>query len=484
MEEDYPPGFRFFPTEEELVGFYLHNKLEGQRNAIAIDRVIPVIDINGVEPWNLPTLAGELCRGDTEQWFFFSPGQERETRGGRPSRTTACGYWKATGSPCYVYSSHNKVIGVKKSMVFYKGKAPMGTKTKWKMNEYRAIHVPSQSTPATLHLTCEFSLCRVYVISGSFRAFDRRPLEKEGAESRVHRIENNFGGARAHQTCPHSQMLEAGESSSTKWDLEAENVLPNLLPMAIFYALVARGTVVLAEFSAVTGNTGAVSRRILEKLPAESDSRLCFSQDRYIFHILRSDGITYVCMANDTFGRRIPFSYLEDIQMRFMKNYSRVANYAPAYAMNDEFSRVLHQQMEFFSSNTSADTLNRVRGEVGEASAWLIPRSDRQECFANMFLKSILLDFGLYRCCNIRTIMVDNIEKILERGDRIELLVDKTATMQDSAFHFRKQSKRLRRALWMKNFKLLALLTCLIVVVLYLIIAACCGGISLPSCRS
>lgn len=51
--------------------------------------------------------------------------------------------------------------------------------------------------------------------------------------------------------------------------------------------------------------------------------------------------------------------------------------------------------------------------------------------------------------------MVDNIEKILERGDKIELLVDKTATMQDSSFHFRKQSKRLRRALWMKNAKLL-----------------------------
>jgi vesicle-associated membrane protein 7 len=133
-----------------------------------------------------------------------------------------------------------------------------------------------------------------------------------------------------------------------------------------------------------------------------------------------------------------------------MKNYGKVAAYAPAYAMNDEFSRVLHQQMEFFSSNTSADTLNRVRSEVGE----------------------------------IRTIMVDNIEKILERGDRIELLVDKTATMQDGAFHFKKQSKRLRRALWMKNAKLLALLTCLIVVLLYILIAACCGGITLPSCRS
>lgn len=84
-------------------------------------------------------LSGELCRGDTEQWFFFVPIQEREARGGRPTRTTPSGYWKATGSPGYVYSSDNKVIGLKKTMVFYKGKAPAGRKTKWKMNEYRAI---------------------------------------------------------------------------------------------------------------------------------------------------------------------------------------------------------------------------------------------------------------------------------------------------------------------------------------------------------
>ncbi|WVZ95598.1 hypothetical protein U9M48_041338 [Paspalum notatum var. saurae] len=226
--------------------------------------------------------------------------------------------------------------------------------------------------------------------------------------------------------------------------------------MAIVYALVARGTVVLAEFAAVSGNAGAVARRILEKLPPDAESRLCFAQDRYIFHVLRSDaGITFLCMANDTFGRRIPFLYLEDIQMRFIKNYGRVAHSALAYAMNDEFSRVLHQQMEFFSSNPSADTLNRLRGEVSEAST-----------------------------SPIHTVMVDNIDKILDRGDRISLLVDKTSTMQDSSFHFRKQSKRLRRALWMKNAKLLVVLTVVIVVLLYLIISAFCGGLALPSCRS
>ena len=51
--EDIPPGFRFYPTEEELVAFYLHNKLEGRRNDM--DRVIPVIDLYSVEPCHLPS---------------------------------------------------------------------------------------------------------------------------------------------------------------------------------------------------------------------------------------------------------------------------------------------------------------------------------------------------------------------------------------------------------------------------------------------
>lgn len=95
-------------------------------------------------------LAGERCRGDTEQWFFFTPRQEREARGGRPNRTTETGYWKATGSPGYVYSSDNRVIGVKKTMVFYKGKAPAGRKTKWKMNEYRAIEGVADSSSTSV----------------------------------------------------------------------------------------------------------------------------------------------------------------------------------------------------------------------------------------------------------------------------------------------------------------------------------------------
>jgi vesicle-associated membrane protein 7 len=79
--------------------------------------------------------------------------------------------------------------------------------------------------------------------------------------------------------------------------------------------------------------------------------------------------------------------------------------------------------------------------------------------------------------------MVENIDKVLDRGDRIELLVDKTSTIQDNAFHFKKQSRRLRQAMWMENAKLLITLICVIVVVLYIIISFFCGGIFLSGCR-
>lgn len=171
-----PPGFRFYPTEEELVDFYLRNKLNGKRE-LDIQRVIPVVYIYQHNPCQLPEMAGEGIRDDTEQWFFFIPIQDREARGGRPTRLTTEGYWKATGTSGYVYSSNNRIIGRKRTMVFYKGRAPNGKKTLWKMNEYKASDGEASATNSVtnLKLRHEFSLCRVYKNSKCVRAFDRRP---------------------------------------------------------------------------------------------------------------------------------------------------------------------------------------------------------------------------------------------------------------------------------------------------------------------
>ncbi|XP_008462671.2 NAC domain-containing protein 90-like [Cucumis melo] len=201
MENYLIPGFRFYPTEEELISFYLQKKLEDDGSddlKQLMDQIVPILDIYDFNPWDLPQYAGEVCQRDEEQWFYFIPRQESEARGGRPKRLTSNGYWKATGSPSHVYCSNNKSIGVKRTMVFYKGRAPNGTKTEWKMNEYKAIvhhgfindsqpehHSASDPNPSsfdttpTIRLRQEFSLCRIYKKSKTFRSFDRRPRPHE-----------------------------------------------------------------------------------------------------------------------------------------------------------------------------------------------------------------------------------------------------------------------------------------------------------------
>ncbi|WVZ54367.1 hypothetical protein U9M48_005175 [Paspalum notatum var. saurae] len=194
------PGYRFYPTEEELLTFYLRHRLAGTRPDV--HRFIPVVDIYSYHPSQLQAMAGAANVGDTEQWFFFCPRAEREVHGGRPARTTPSGYWKATGSPSYVYSAApNRVIGEKRTMVFYQGRAPTGCKTRWKMNEYKAVagdddvdivadvHGTNTTTaPPTaaasahnIRLRNEFSVCRVYISTGTLRSFDRRPLNPPAA---------------------------------------------------------------------------------------------------------------------------------------------------------------------------------------------------------------------------------------------------------------------------------------------------------------
>ncbi|XP_031282571.1 NAC domain-containing protein 90-like [Pistacia vera] len=218
MIEDMPPGFRFYPTEVELISFYLHHKLRGNAEDLnqIMDRVIPVVNIYDFNPWDLPQFSKNLCHKDPEQWFFFIPRNESEMRGGRPNRLTTEGYWKATGSPGFVYSS-NRVVGEKRTMVFYRGRAPTGRKTEWKMNEYKAIE-----GEASTSVRQDFSLCRVYKKSKCLRAFDRRPPPPPpGAvmigESRAQQAEDHRGDkatASYHHQITSSQILMPEITSS------------------------------------------------------------------------------------------------------------------------------------------------------------------------------------------------------------------------------------------------------------------------------
>ncbi|XP_002960840.2 NAC domain-containing protein 35 [Selaginella moellendorffii] len=153
------PGFRFSPTEYELVGYYLRKLAEEKELGVEL---IAVIDLVKHDPWELPGLAISLAHmGDTE-WYFFVPRQHKYPNGSRPNRVTPSGYWKATGTDKPVMDKENNTsIGLRKTLVFYKGKAPKGEKTPWIMSEYR---LPDEQNAQFKN---EFTLCKIYRKSGS-----------------------------------------------------------------------------------------------------------------------------------------------------------------------------------------------------------------------------------------------------------------------------------------------------------------------------
>lgn len=84
---------------------------------------------------------------------------------------------------------------------------------------------------------------------------------------------------------------------------------------------------------------------------------------------------------------------------------------------------------------------------------------------------------------SVKDIMTENIERVLERGERIDLLVDKTDRLGGSARDFRVRSKNLRRQFWWKNVRLMVLLGVVVVFLLYIFIGFGCGLPSFQKCR-
>ncbi|KAI3812127.1 hypothetical protein L1987_16833 [Smallanthus sonchifolius] len=166
------PGFRFHPTEEELLEFYLKKMVLGNNTCF---EVIGFLNIYLHDPWILP----ELSKIGEREWYFFVPRNKKHGNGGRPNRTTKNGFWKATGSDRKIFSlsDRNKHLGLKKTLVFYKGRAPGGSKTDWVMSEYRL--------PDSCPFSKDIVLCKIYRKATSMKVLEQRAALEEAQPNSI-----------------------------------------------------------------------------------------------------------------------------------------------------------------------------------------------------------------------------------------------------------------------------------------------------------
>lgn len=196
---------------------------------------------------------------------------------------------------------------------------------------------------------------------------------------------------------------------------------------------------------------------ILPKIDHREPKKLTYTHDDSFIHYISSapseysaeqasaGGLTYLVVASASLGRRIPFGFLVSIQKRFLDSFPvESTDFAslPNYGCGS-FNAELKRLMVDYGTTEGGkqDAIRSVQGEID----------------------------------NVRGIMTQNIEAVLERGERIDLLVDKTDRLGAGAHEFRVRSRGLRRRMWWKNVKLMALLTVVVIFLIYLFVGFGCG---------
>nr|BAS01267.1 vesicle-associated membrane protein 72A.2 [Marchantia polymorpha] len=228
---------------------------------------------------------------------------------------------------------------------------------------------------------------------------------------------------------------------------------------SLIYSFVARGTVVLAEYTAFSGNFSTIAVQCLQKLPA-NNNKFTYTCDRHTFNYLVEDGFTYLVVADEDFGRQIPFAFLERVKEDFKRRYgggradTAIAHSLDkefgyegkldvAYSLDKEFGSKLKEHMTFCVEHPEEmNKLSKIKAQVSE----------------------------------VKGIMMDNIEKVLDRGEKIEVLVDKTDNLRTQADNFQRQGRQLRRKMWLQNFKVKLIVLAIIIVVILIIWLSICKG--------
>ncbi|XP_004506588.1 vesicle-associated membrane protein 721-like [Cicer arietinum] len=214
---------------------------------------------------------------------------------------------------------------------------------------------------------------------------------------------------------------------------------------SLIYSFVARGTLIIAEHSDFTGNFTTIAFQCLQKLPS-SNNNFTYNCDGHTFTFLVHHGFTFCVVAVESVGRQIPIAFLERIKEDFITRYGGgKATTATAKSLNKEFGPKLKEHMQYCVDHPEeVSKFAKVKAQVSE----------------------------------VKGVMLENIDKVLDRGVKMEDLVDKTDNLRSQAQDFRHNGTQLRRKMWYQNMKIKLIVLAIIIALILIIVLSVCHGFS------
>lgn len=229
----------------------------------------------------------------------------------------------------------------------------------------------------------------------------------------------------------------------------------------LIYSFVAKGTVVLAEHTPYSGNFSTIAVQCLQKLPSNS-SKYTYSCDGHTFNFLIDSGFVFLVVADETLGRSVPFVFLERVKDDFKQRYGASIGNDESHPLADNDDDDLFEDRFSIAYNLDREFGPRLK----EHMQYCMNHPDEMSKLSK--LKAQITE--------VKGIMMDNIEKVLDRGEKIELLVDKTENLQFQADSFQRQGRQLRRKMWLQNLQMKLMVGGGILVLIMIIWLIACGG--------
>lgn len=225
----------------------------------------------------------------------------------------------------------------------------------------------------------------------------------------------------------------------------------------IYYAAVVHGKDdIIKECDIVPGQARQLALVVLDKVENETKKQSFLHEEMSVHYVSKAseefnnnnnnsnicpDGVTFIVVTKRDVERRMPFLFLLQLERTFDSKY---------------VPEIRSDISELKENNTLLPEMRQLikTCESGENDATGLAKSEIEQ---------------------VKNIMVENVERILERGERINLLISKTDRMNNNALAFRRRTVAVRRSMWWKNIKLCVLLIVVAVFVVYLLMAFVCG---------
>ncbi|KAG6747345.1 hypothetical protein POTOM_049746 [Populus tomentosa] len=250
---------------------------------------------------------------------------------------------------------------------------------------------------------------------------------------------------------------------------------------SLIYAFVSRGTVILADYTEFSGNFNSIAFQCLQKLPA-TNNKFTYNCDGHTFNYLVDNGFTYCVVAAESAGRQVPIAFLERVKDDFVTKYGGgKAATAQANGLNKEFGPKLKEHMQYCADHPEEiSKLAKVKAQVSEVKGVMMENIEKSISSLRFMFKWD--GIPIFWCTDYEIqltpfgINVFTSFTVLDRGEKIELLVDKTENLHQQAQDFRSQGTQIRRKMWLQNMKVKLIVLGILIVLILIIVLSICKG--------